>query len=147
MTTRPFRAVIGASVGVELFVPEPLSSQALAVFSHVEGAQDTELIVPSLFFAECANVFWKWVHRTRYSKKDAEEHLRNLTQLGLSVAPTYVLISDALQIALRYDVTACDACYVARAARTQAPLTADRKLLERIKQTAHEVLWLGDIEG
>ena len=146
MITRPFRAVIDASVGVKLFVPEPLSSQAQAVFSNLERSQDAELIVPGLFFVECANVFWKWVHRTSYSDKDAEEHLRNLTQIGLSVAPTYILVSDALQIALRYDVTAYDACYVATAARTQTPLiTADRKLLERIKQTAHEVLWLGHI--
>lgn len=147
MNPAPFRAVVDASVAVKLFVPEALSSEADAVFTRFAQENSAELVVPDLFFIECANVFWKWVRRTAYSAKAAQEHLRDLTGLGLTAIPTQILADAALDIALKYRVTAYDACYLAAAAQLTFPLiTADEKLAKQLAKGPYDVQWLGDLE-
>lgn len=147
MNPAPFRAVVDASVAVKLFVPEALSAEAQAVFARFASENGAELIVPDLFFIECANVFWKWVQRSAYPAKAAQEHLRDLTGLGLTAIPTQVLADDALKIALKHRATAYDACYVAAASQLRLPLiTADEKLARQMEKGPHEVQWLGDVK-
>lgn len=146
MNPAPFRAVVDASVAVKLFVPEALSAEAQAVFVRFAQENGAELIVPDLFFVECANVFWKWVRRSAYPAKAAQEHLRDLTGLGLTAVPTQVLAEDALDIALKHRITAYDACYIAAAAQLRLPLiTADEKLVGQVAKGIYEVQWLGDV--
>jgi predicted nucleic acid-binding protein len=143
----PLRAVVDASVAVKIFVPEALSAQAQAVFARFASENGSELIVPDLFFVECANVFWKWVQRSAYEGKDASEHLRDLTTLGLTAIPTQILAEDAFAIALRHKITAYDACYIAAATQLKLPLiTADEKLAAKVENASYDVRWLGDIE-
>jgi predicted nucleic acid-binding protein len=143
----PFRAVVDASVAVKIFVPEALSTEAQAVFARFAQENGAELVVPDLFFVECANVFWKWVQRSAYSAKAAQEHLRDLTGLGLTAIPTQALADDALDIALKHRVTAYDACYIAAASQLQLPLiTADEKLVRQVEKGSHDVQWLGDVK-
>jgi predicted nucleic acid-binding protein len=143
----PLRAVVDASVAVKIFVPESLSAQAQAVFARFASENGAELIVPDLFFVECANVFWKWVQRSAYAGKDASEHLRDLVTLGLTAIPTQILTEDALAIALRHKITAYDACYIAAAIQLKLPLiTADEKLATKVENDSYDVRWLGDIE-
>lgn len=147
MNPAPLRAVMDASVAVKLFVPETLSAQAQTVFTHFASESGAELIVPDLFFIECANVFWKWVQRLAYSGKNAREHLRDLATLGLTAIPTQLLVDEALEIALTYKITAYDACYLAAATQLKLPLiTADEKLKKKVTKGSCEVMWLGDIE-
>lgn len=147
MNPAPLRAVVDASVAVKIFVPEALSSQAQAVFARFTSENGAELIVPDLFFVECANVFWKWVQRSAYAGKDASEHLRDLTTLGLTTIPTQILAEDALTIALKHKITAYDACYIAAAAQLKLPLiTADERLAAKVENDSYDVRWLGDIE-
>lgn len=145
MSRSPLRAVVDASVAVKLFAPEPLSTQAHALFVHLGAENDAELIVPDFFFIECANVFWKWVQRSAYPPKDAHEHLLDLMSLGLAVIPAQVVAGDALQIALKHKITAYDACYIAAAAQLEIPMiTADEKLARHVAKAPHDVRWLGD---
>lgn len=145
MNPAPLRAVVGASVAVKIFVPETLSAQALEVFARFASESDAELIVPDFFFVECANVFWKWVQRSDYSPKHARDHLRDLTDLGLTVMPDQIVAEEALEIALKHRITAYDACYVAAAAHMHLPLiTADEKLAKRLARSSFDVHWLGD---
>lgn len=148
MNAAPLRAVVDASVAVKLFVPEALSPQAQTVFTRFASENDAELIVPDLFFVECANVFWKWAQRSAYSGKNAQEHLRDLATLGLTPIPTQILADEALRIALSHKITAYDACYLAAAIQLELPLiTADRKLATKVTKGSCEVMWLGDIEA
>jgi predicted nucleic acid-binding protein len=141
------RAVVDASVAVKIFVPETLSMQAQEVFARFASENGAELIVPDFFFIECANVFWKWVQRSSYPPKHAQEHLRDLTDLGLTVMPDQIVAEDALGIALKHRIAACDACYVAAAAQLHLPLiTADEKLAMKLAKSAFEVQWLGDTQ-
>ena len=147
MSPTPFRAVVDASVAVKIFVPEALSAEAQTVFVRFAQENGAELIVPDLFFIECANVFWKWVQRSAYPPKAAQEHLRDLTGLGLTVIPTQVLAEDTLDIALKHRITAYDACYIAAAAQLRLPLiTADEKLVGQVAKGSYEVQWLGDVK-
>ncbi len=146
MNPVPFRAIVDASVAVKIFMPEPLSAQAQEVFARFASEDGAHLIVPDLFFIECANVFWKWVQRSAYPRKDAQEHLRDLAVLGLTVVPSHTLADDALEIALKYGITAYDACYVAAAARLRLPLiTADEKLARQVPRGACRVQWVGEM--
>ncbi|MHB1585628.1 MAG: type II toxin-antitoxin system VapC family toxin [Acidiferrobacteraceae bacterium] len=135
-----------ASVAVKIFAPEVLSAEAQAVFARFAQDNDAELIVPDLFFIECANVFWKWVQRSTYPAKAAQEHLRDLTGLGLTAVPVQVLAEDALDIAMKHRITAYDACYIAAASQLRLPLiTADQKLVRQVAKGSYEVQWLGDV--
>ncbi len=147
MNPAPFRVVVDASVAVKIFVPEVLSAEAQGLFARFAQENGAELIVPDFFFIECANVFWKWVQRTAYPAKAAQEHLRDLTGLGLTAVPTQVLAEDALDIALKHRVTAYDAYYIAAASQLRLPLiTADEKLARQVQKSQHNVQWLGDMK-
>jgi len=143
----PLRAVVDASVAVKIFVPEALSAQAQEIFARFAQEDGAELIVPDLFFIECANVFWKWVIRSAYPSKDAREHLQDLTGLGLTMIPAQVVAEEALGIALEHRITAYDACYVAAAAQLKLSLvTADEKLARQVAKGPYDVQWLGDMK-
>ncbi len=145
MSPAPLRAVVDAGVAVKIFVPEALSAEAQAVFARFASESSAELVVPDVFFIECANVFSKWVRRAAYPGKDAQEHLRDLTRLGLTVIPAQTLADDALAIALTHPITAYDACYLAAAAQRRLPLiTADEKLATKVAEGSYDVQWLGD---
>src|SRR6266480_5901068 len=62
MTPTSFSCVVDASVAAQLYVPEPLTSQAAALFAMLAQANVT-FHIPDLFYAECANIFWKKVQR------------------------------------------------------------------------------------
>ncbi len=148
MTPAPLRAVIDASVAVKIFIPEVFSAEAQEIFTRFGSENDAELIVPDFFFIECANVFWKWVQRSAYPSKGAKEHLRDLTSLDLTIIPAQVLADDALEIALKHQITAYDACYLAAAAQLQLPLlTADEKLATKVAKGSYQVRWLGDMKS
>ena len=146
--TVPDRVVVDTSVAVKLFVPEALAPQAHSVFTRLHDQPGGELIVPDLFFIECANVFWKWVGRFKYSVARAREHLENLQGFDLRVIPTSLLASRAFEIAVSLRITAYDACFAAAAAAEQVPLvTADAKLAKRLRSGSVSVLWLGDVQA
>lgn len=145
MKSFPFRAVVDASVAVKIFVPEILSAQAQNIFFRFAREEEAELIVPDFFFIECANVFWKWVQRSRYPLQDAKAHLNDLTGLGLTTVPAQILAGDALDLSLKFRVTAYDACYLAAANRLQLPLiTADKKLVDQLGEAFDNIRWLGE---
>ena len=147
MISVPLRAVVDASVAVKIFVPETLSTQAQEIFTRYASENGAELFVPDFFFVECANVFWKWVQRSDYPPRHAQEHLHDLIDLGLTVLPDQIVVEETLRIALKHRITAYDACYVAAAAQLRLPLiTADEKLAMKLVKSSFEVLWLGDTQ-
>ncbi len=130
---------------MKLFVREVLSDEAHAVFDRYVREDGAELIVPDLFFIECANVFWKWIRRYGYSPKAASAHMRDVTNLGLTAIPTRDVAGDALTIASRYRITAYDGCYLAVAALLRVPfVTADEALVRQMVKGPYDVRWLGD---
>ena len=145
MTGQPLVYVVDASVAIKLFVVEPLSNRADALFAQLAAEPPAQFYVPDLFFVECANILWKHVRRYGYPADNARQDVADLCALALRAVSTADLVAEALVIALAYDITAYDACYVALGQQLDAPLiTADETLVRKLINTAYDVKWLGD---
>lgn len=139
-----YDCVVDASVGIKLFLDEPLSDRADALFSHLADDPPAHFYIPDLFFVECANILWKYVRHHSYPPENAQQDVADLGGLGLRAAPTQELIRAALQIGLDQGITAYDASYVALSRRLALPLvTADEPLARRLAGTEFDVRWLG----
>ena len=146
MTGAPFDCVVDASVGIKLFLVEPLSDEAHALFAHLAVDPPARFHVPDLFYIECTNDLWKYVRRLGLVEEDALLYIEQLGQLALRSRPTAELAADALDIALKYDITAYDAAYVALSARLGVPLfTADKRLIRALAGAPFDVRWMGAI--
>ena len=142
MNAVPARCVVDASVGIKLFVDEPLSEQAHSLFSELSVDSPTAFYVPDLFFIECANILWKYSRRFGRAIEDCLADLADLGRIRLRVVSTAELMEDALILAAQTDLTAYDACYAVLARRLELPLiTADKALLKAIPWA----VWLGDL--
>jgi predicted nucleic acid-binding protein len=139
--------VVDASVGIKLFLVEPLSDRADALFASLAVTPPASLFVPDLFYVECTNILWKYVRRFGYSPEAARQDVADLVRLSLHVASTADLAEAALALALDHGVTAYDAAYAALAQKLSLPLiTADEALVRRLDGTGLDVRWLAEIE-
>jgi predicted nucleic acid-binding protein len=127
-----FDCVVDASVGIKLFLVEPLSEHADALFNHLADTQPARFYVPDLFFIECTNILWKYTRQFGYSYQAAQYDIADLVQLPFQVVPTVSLAEDALQLAVSEDISAYDSAYVVLSRRLSLPLvTADQPLVRR----------------
>ena len=136
--------VVDASTAVKLYLAEPLAAEAAALFGLLSATPVVEFHVPDLFFAECANIFWKQARRGTCTAAQTIAFQADLRALPLVRTPTFDLTAIALPIALAHDISAYDACYVALASRLGIPLiTADQKLLAKLAVTPLAPVWPG----
>lgn len=143
---QPFRCVVDASVAIKLFVAEDLSDNAARLFGVLTTGSAAELLVPDLFYIECANILWKHVRRFGFPVSDARAAIQELGALALASVPTSELTVRALEIAVAAGITAYDASYVALAERANTSLvTADERLANTLAGTQHRVDWLGNL--
>lgn len=141
MSIERFRCVVDASVGIKLFVNEPLSEQAHALFARLTEDPPAEFYVPDLFYIECANVLLKYVRRFGRPLEEAQADLADLNRLALKSVSSADLMEEALTLASQTNLTAYDACYAVLAQQLQLPLiTADQALTQAIAWA----VWLGD---
>ena len=142
--TQSFDAVVDASVGIKLFLDEPLSEEAHRLFAGLAADPPQGIYVPDLFYIECADILSKVVRRLGLASEDARLYVEQLGQLALRSRPTAELAADALDIALAYDISAYDAAYVALSARLGLPLiTTDEQLVRALAGAPFDVRWLG----
>jgi predicted nucleic acid-binding protein len=131
MSEERLRYVVDASVGIKLFINEPLSDHAYALFAKLAEESPAELFVPDLFYIECANILLKYMRRFGRSLEDSQADLADLRLLALKSTPTADLVEDALSLASQKNLTAYDACYAALAQRLEIPLiTADEPMVK-----------------
>ncbi len=147
MTTTRLECVVDASVGIKLFVNEPLSDRADALFAQLAAEPPAWLAVPDRFYLECTNILWKHIRRLGYFAATARKNLKDLRQLSLQSIPTASLMADALKIAITHSITAYDACYVALAQQLGIPcVTADEKLARLLASASYNVHSLRDFD-
>jgi predicted nucleic acid-binding protein len=140
-----FDCVVDASVGIKLFLVEPLSERADALFDHLTDALPACLYVPDLFTIECANILWKYVRRFGYPPEVARQDVADLVRLPVRPVPTAALAEPALLLAMRWEISAYDATYVALADRLSLPLaTADETLVRKLTSAGLDARFLGD---
>jgi len=141
----PFDCVVDASVGIKLFLVEPLSEQADALFDHLTDVPPARFYVPDLFFIEYTNILWKYVRRFDYPADVARQDAADLIRLPLQIVSTAALAEGALALAVEHGSTAYDSAYVALARRLSLPLvTADEALVRCLAETDLDVRFLGD---
>jgi predicted nucleic acid-binding protein len=139
--------VVDASVGIKLFVVEDGSDLASKLFAQLTADPPAQFYVPDLFYVECTNILWKYVWRFDYPAENARQDVIDLRALALITVSTADLIEPALDLALKYEITAYDACYVALAERLALPLvTADATLARKLAGSSITVYELDDIE-
>lgn len=115
------RLVIDASVAVEYLLRTPLGTRL------AERIEQSTTAAPELIDAEVLAVLRREVLAGRLGARRAAEALADLRDWDLERVPHRPLLEDAW--ALRSNVTAYDALYLAVAARYDAPvLTADGPL-------------------
>jgi predicted nucleic acid-binding protein len=140
----PLRCVVDASVAIKLFVTEADSAEADALFAHLGGDPDARFYAPSLLYAECANILWKYARRFGYDRTEAERSLGRLMTLAIDCVDIKDVIAEAHQTAMTCDITVYDGCYVATAKQREVPLiTADRRLAEKLTGMKPSVFVLG----
>lgn len=135
------RFVVDASVGIKLFVDEPLSEQAHALFANLSEDPPAELYVPDLFFNECTNILLKYMRRFGRSLEDSQADTVDLNKLALKPVSTADLMTEALLLASQMNLSAFDSCYAVLAHQLNIPLiTADEPMAQAVKWA----IWLGD---
>lgn len=143
MNVSPLRYVVDASVGIKLFVEEPFSEQAHAIFSHLAADPPAELYIPDLFYIECTNILLKYTRRFGRSLDDSQADLADLSRLALKSTSTADLMEDALLLASEKNLTAYDACYAVLAQRLDIPIITTDEQLARAIESA---VFLGDFD-
>jgi len=137
--------VIDASVAIKLFLVEPLSDRADALFDHLTHSPPTRFYVPDLFFIECTNILWKYIRRFNYPEENAQQDIADLTRLPLHIVSTAELAEEALKLAVAKRVTAYDAAYVVLSRRLSLPLvTADETLIHILEGPDLDIRFLAD---
>jgi predicted nucleic acid-binding protein len=139
--------VVDASVVLKWqFDDEGCVSQALALRSdfYLRGA--IRVIAPQLLTYELANGIAVAARKKRISPDKAAEAMSNLLGLGVELKEVEPL--SYLELALRYNLSAYDAAYVALARSEKCELwTGDRALYQAIKDEPLLVKWIGDYLG
>jgi len=137
--------VVDASVAVKLFLPEDLSKNAGELFKRGTDLRK-RFFVPDFFYAECANIFWKYVRRFGLPPDEARNSFQDLRNLSLLSVSTKDLLPASLDLAIEFGTSAYDASYAALSQELSFPLvTADEKLIGKLKGSGTDIHWLGDL--
>lgn len=138
--------VVDASVGIKLFLVEDYSDIVVRLFATLAADLPSRFYVPDLFFAECANVLWKYARHFGYPAASARQDITDLGALHLRTVSTADLLTPAFNLALQHELTVYDACYAALAQQLSLPLvTADGALARKLNNSDVNVRHLIDI--
>ncbi len=137
--------VLDASVAAKWVLPSPgetLTQEALRLLKRYVAGQ-IRFLVPDLFWAELANIFWKAVRQGRWTQASGESALGAMRRRNFPTVPAVTLLEDAFAIATAFDRSVYDSLYVALALASRSQfVTADERLANAL--AAHlPVKWLG----
>lgn len=128
--------VVDTSVALRWFFDLPGSDRAEAILRDGEA-----LIAPDLVIAEIANAAWKLVVSDGVPVAVVEAVVRNAERPFVELVPAAQLKDRAVAIALELRHPVYDCLYVALAeARATRVVTADARLIRRVRQTTFEAL-------
>lgn len=137
--TASLKFVLDASVCVKQFIVDPLTPKVNQLFDLLNNPS-TEFFVPDLFYVECANVLWKYVRANLYTADQVQQDLTDLKDLRFQVTSTKDLIVEAINLGLRYGITAYDACYVTLSHQLKVPmLTLDERLVKALESSSFDM--------
>ena len=142
----PLACVLDANVAIKLFINQPDSDLARALFASRLARPAAQYHVPDFFYAECTNVLARYVRLAEYPARTAHQNMARLMMQGLRIMPTVELLPAALDIAIVCGISGYDACYVALSKRTGTPLiTADEKLVKAMADHPYQIRALASL--
>jgi predicted nucleic acid-binding protein len=126
---------VDASVVAKWVLPiEPYQENALKLKDdHV--SKRAELFAPTLLTTEVTNALWKAIKLKRIPQDDAQEALKTLGNMKISLYETnWIEASLILNIACKLDCALYDATYLYLAQKIKAQfVTSDNKLYEKAR--------------
>ncbi|PIU57676.1 MAG: hypothetical protein COS88_00445 [Chloroflexi bacterium CG07_land_8_20_14_0_80_51_10] len=124
--------VLDASVIVKWFSEEEYTAKALDIRGKFM-AGECKLAVPDLVLYELANSLR---YNPNFDEADVEQAVTSLFDMDIDIiAPISGLITEAIKLAFRHDITIYDALYIALARDLGYTfLTGDMKLHRKVKQ-------------
>jgi predicted nucleic acid-binding protein len=139
--------VIDASVAAKWFLPsvgEAFSEEAADLLERYSRGE-IGFLVPDLFWAELANIFWKAIRQHRWSHSDGTASISAIRQQKIPTVAAKTLLEDAFEIATAFDRSLYDSLYVALAIASKTHfLTADERLANALAARL-PVKWLGSL--
>jgi predicted nucleic acid-binding protein len=144
--TNTLRCVLDVSVSIKQFIPDALSPKVDQLLTQAAYPHN-QFFVPDLFYIESANVLWKYVRAGIYPATKVSADLATLKNLPLQVISTADLMDDAVNIALNYNISAYDACYVALSQQTGTTLlTLDKKLVKALTTSSYNICLFNEFQ-
>ena len=138
--------VLDSSVALALSLEEPSGGAAERLLGSLALGR-APLVTPLIFDAECVSGLVKAVRRGRLETEICSAALINTLQLPVERLQSPATVFEGLGLALRFEISAYDAIYVALAAEEGLPLvTADARLVRALAGSPHTVLHLNDVE-
>lgn len=126
------RFVVDASVAVKWVVPEVHADAARRLLGR-----DYDLLVPDIFYAETANVFWKRVHRGQDRAERAKVAFAAIKVQPLKVYSSATMIDSAFELALQTQRAVYDCIYLTLAVEHQCQMvTADEKFFNALQSSS-----------
>lgn len=138
------KAVVDSSVVIKWFVVEPHSAEARSVLDRYRIGE-LNLLAPDLIHAEVGNIVWKKHRFGGLDAADAQQIIDTFRRLTFRLTSSLELLDSAYRLAVTHGRTVYDALYIALALREGcAFVTADEKLVNVIRSSIPNVIWLPD---
>ena len=126
--------VLDTSAIIRLYVPDGPLPDGLEEHVTSSWKGETALLVPELALAECAQVLWKKEQAGYLNSSEVDQILSSILELPIEIVGHYDLLSDAVLIARRHNLTIYDALFLTLAEKKRAQLiTADQRLEKAFK--------------
>jgi predicted nucleic acid-binding protein len=104
--------VVDSSVVAKWVLPEIDSAQAHRLLTDI-AVKGERLIILDLALVEVTNTIWKRFHRGLATLEEARLYLSAVLRCPATVQPAVALLTQAPEIAARYDCAVYDALFVA----------------------------------
>ncbi|MBF2085610.1 type II toxin-antitoxin system VapC family toxin [Thermoleptolyngbya sp. C42_A2020_037] len=104
------RYVVDASVLAHDLNPDRYTAEAANLLSGLVDGH--ELYIPEFCLLECTNVLWKQVRFNGFPQVDAESIIADFLDLPFQVVAVYLLLPNALKIALSHGLAVYDSLYM-----------------------------------
>ncbi|MBX3063093.1 MAG: type II toxin-antitoxin system VapC family toxin [Anaerolineae bacterium] len=136
--------VIDTSVVIKWFVTEPQSVFARIILSQYQTGH-IALIAPDVIHAEMANILWRKHQLQRLASADGQVILDTFRALHVTIYPSYDLIDEAYQLAVKFKQSVYAMLYLALGQREHCKyVTADEEFVKAVNSTYPSVIALAD---
>ncbi len=136
--------VVDSCVMAKWVLPEVDSKQAVLLYNDVVG-WGKQAVVLDVGIVETANAVWKKEHRGLIPAEEARRLVMDLLAIPVSIHPANKFLTNALNIAVKYDRSVYDALFVALADDLQLTgVTADEPLWKAVNKDFPNIVLLRD---